>query len=166
MQFAQWLSNTALSMTIQNNEYWLWPTCESLHFLGLSMLVGTAGFFDFRLMGFVKRVPLRSAWQLMPWGTAGFLINLATGLIFLIAEPTQYYMNATWWYKFAFLIVAGANALIFQVTMADKIGKVQAGEDTPTSFKIAGAVSLMAWFGVLYCGRMMPFLSASLASGL
>jgi hypothetical protein len=33
-----------------------------------------------------------------------------------------------------------------------------AGENTPVSFKVAGAVSIASWFFVLYFGRMLPFL--------
>jgi hypothetical protein len=36
-----------------------------------------------------------------------------------------------------------------------------AGENTPTSFKIVGAVSLLAWLGVLYWGRMLPFIGGA-----
>jgi hypothetical protein len=25
---------------------WIWPLCETIHFIGLAMLVGIAGFFD------------------------------------------------------------------------------------------------------------------------
>ena len=32
---------------------WGWPICESLHFLGLCLLIGAIGLFDLRLMGFV-----------------------------------------------------------------------------------------------------------------
>ena len=31
-------------------------------------------------------------------------------------------------------------------------------EDTPTSLKIAGAVSIASWFAVLYFFRMLPFI--------
>jgi hypothetical protein len=33
-----------------------------------------------------------------------------------------------------------------------------AGADTPRSAKIVGAVSLVSWFGVLYWGRMLPYI--------
>jgi hypothetical protein len=55
MEFTEWLRMTSLSVAIQGNAYWLWPTCESVHFIGLSMSVGATGLFDFRLMGFWAR---------------------------------------------------------------------------------------------------------------
>src|SRR4051812_5972770 len=48
---------------------WLWPLCESLHFVGLSLLIGAAGFFDLRLLGFMRGVPLRSVKRFMPWAS-------------------------------------------------------------------------------------------------
>jgi hypothetical protein len=33
-----------------------------------------------------------------------------------------------------------------------------AGEDTPAAAKAIGAVSIFAWFAVLYWGRMLPFI--------
>jgi hypothetical protein len=37
---------------------WVWPLCETIHFIGLAMVVGIAGFFDLRLLGFFNRVPI------------------------------------------------------------------------------------------------------------
>jgi hypothetical protein len=55
--FIEWLRATSLSVTFQNEVAWLWPLCESLHFLGLSFLIGGAGLFDLRLLGFMKSIP-------------------------------------------------------------------------------------------------------------
>ena len=35
------------------------------------------------------------------------------------------------------------------------------GADTPLGAKIIGAVSLISWLGVLYWGRMLPFIGNS-----
>ena len=35
---------------------------------------------------------------------------------------------------------------------------IAAGEDTPACAKIIGVVSIVAWMGVLYWGRMLPFI--------
>ena len=33
-----------------------WAACETLHFIGLSLLIGMIGTFDLRLLGVAKRV--------------------------------------------------------------------------------------------------------------
>ena len=67
---------TPLSLWI-NQSTWIWPLCETLHFIGLSLLLGITGFFDLRLMGFFKRVPVAAARDLMPLALAGFAMNAA-----------------------------------------------------------------------------------------
>jgi len=155
--FIAWLQSTSLSQAI-NASLWLWPICETIHFVGLTLVLGCAGFFDLRLMGFLRRVPIAGARMLMPWATAGFLLNLTTGLIFLIGHPEQYFTNPAWWLKVSCLVIAGANALVFERFAAGGTLGLEAGEDTPRSAKAAGAISLVAWIGVLYWGRMLPFI--------
>ena len=53
--------------------------------------------------------------------------------------------------------MAGFNALFFEITQGARVPALRAGEDTPLSFKVAAAVSLLAWFAVLYFGRMLPY---------
>src|SRR5882762_8573 len=156
--FAIWLRATPLSVAFQHQERWMWPFCESLHFIGLCLLVGIVGFFDLRLLGMMKRVPVRAAFELMPWAVVGFAINFITGTVFFIAEPVQYCNNPTWWAKVAFLVAAGSNPVFFQTVLKARALRLEPNEDTPMALKIAGAVSLMTWFGVLYCGRMLPFI--------
>lgn len=157
MPFAQWLRATAVSEWI-NSTPWLWPMCESLHFIGLSLLVGIAGFFDLRLMGCFARVPIAAAKALMPFALAGFAINVATGLVFLTGLPEQYVANPVWWSKVGFLLVAGLNALFFETRLSANVLALDAGSATPRAAKLVGFVSLLSWFAVLYCGRMLAFL--------
>lgn len=164
--FADWLHHSWLSLIFQGQVRWLWPTSEALHFAGLALLLGVAGTFDLRLMGFMKKVPIRAVQQLMPWAIVGFLVNLATGIVFVVSEPAQYFSNPTWWWKVAFLVVSGLNAAVFQFAFDRRIDAIPPGMDTPLAFKVIGVVSLSAWLGVLWAGRMMPFLGASVGAGL
>jgi hypothetical protein len=164
--FASWLHKTPISVAFQHQVSWLWPTCETLHFAGLALLLGVAGMFDLRLMGFMKRVPISVVKEFMPWALVGFSLNLLTGLIFVISEPAQYFGNPTWWVKVTFLIIAGLNAMIFETTFGRRAAAIPVGEDTPTSLKIIAGVSLVAWFGVLWAGRMLPFVGAGVGAGL
>ena len=53
--FVEWLRATPLSQAIVFR-IWIWPLCETLHFMGLALIIGIAGFFDLRLMGFFKQI--------------------------------------------------------------------------------------------------------------
>jgi hypothetical protein len=79
---------------------WAWPIFESIHFLGLCMLIGCIGTFDLRLLGIAKRVPIAAMHRLIPWGILGFAINASSGLMFLLTEPDQYIYNPSFHLKF------------------------------------------------------------------
>jgi hypothetical protein len=152
-----WLEATRIS-TAMRDITWLWPLFETLHFLGLAMLIGGAGFFDLRLLGFVRNVPISAVKAFMPAAIVGFTINLVTGIAFFVMAPGMYALSTIWWFKVLFIVIAGLNAMLFETTLGTRVLELGPGEDTPASFKIVGAVSLFAWFAVLYCGRMLPYL--------
>jgi len=64
--FVEWLKATPLSQAIVFS-VWIWPACETLHFIGLTLVIGIVGFFDLRLMGFFKRISV---------GLVGLLSNV------------------------------------------------------------------------------------------
>ena len=155
--FVTWLQATPLSQAIVA-QLWVWPAAETIHFIGLALIIGIVGFFDLRLMGFFRQIPVAAVRDLMPFAIVGFLLNLSTGLLFLIGHPEQYAHNPAWWWKVGFLAVAGLNAGIFEMTLAKTTMPIDAGEDTPAAAKAIGFLSIVAWLGVLYWGRMLPFI--------
>ena len=152
-----WLKSTSISHVMTMSPL-VWPICEMLHFIGLALLIGGAGFIDVRLMGFLKSVPLSAIMQVRKWAALGIVINVITGTLFFIGAPDQYIENPAWYGKLAFLFVAMVNVAVFETRQGKRILTVAAGEDTPASFKVAGAVSMGSWFLVLYFGRMLPFI--------
>lgn len=157
--FVTWLRDTPVSQAFRVPLEWLWPVCESFHFLGLALVIGTAGFFDLRLLGFMKWIPIRKAAEFLPLAKVGLAINLTTGLYFYIASPFQYSFNIAFWYKVTALVIAVANAGVFELMLKSRAAVLRDDEDVPLSFKIVGALSMLAWLNVLYWGRMLPFWS-------
>jgi hypothetical protein len=158
--FVTWLQSTALSKAIVY-QLWIWPAAETVHFIGLTLVIGIVGFFDLRLIGFFSRIPVNAVRSLMPFALFGFFLNLVTGVIFLVGHPEQYVHNIAWWYKVGFLALVGLNALVFEVMFVNDVNRMVPGDDTPTGAKVIGTVSLIAWFGVLYWGRMLPFVGSA-----
>ena len=152
-----WLKATSLSQVIAMSPV-LWPVMEMLHFIGLALLIGGAGLIDLRLMGFMKSVPVSAVMQVRKWAVLGIVINVVTGTLFFIGAPGQYIDNSAWYYKLLFLAVAILNIVIFETRQGKRMLALAAGQDTPASFKIAGAVSMGSWLMVLYFGRMLPFI--------
>ena len=137
---------------------WLWPLCETLHFIGLALLLGAAGFFDLRLIGLMRRVPLYAVAPVRKWAALGVAINLTTGILFFVGAPDQYVSNPAWFGKLFFLAAAMLNIAWFETRLGKRMLALTSDVDTPASFKIAGVVSIASWFMVLYLGRMLPFI--------
>jgi hypothetical protein len=151
------LKATSLSEAIRNYP-WIWPVSEMLHFVGLSLLLGAVGLLDLRLIGFMRRIPVSALRALLPWGVAGFALNLLTGAIFFIGAPDQYINNVAFYYKLGFIVVAGANALFFETTQGHRVLAIESAGSAPAAFRVAGIVSIVSWLMVLYWGRMLPFV--------
>ena len=136
---------------------WGWPTVESLHFLGLSLLIGTVGLFDLRMLGVAKGVPMGALHRLIPWGVGGYLTNVATGFLFVTSAPDQYVYNPAFQTKLTLMAVAGLNVLVFYRFTFAGVRASGEGADAPRAAKVAAAVSLCCWVGVIVCGRLITY---------
>src|SRR5262245_55419734 len=136
---------------------WGWPAAESLHFIGLSLLVGAILVFDLRLLGIGRRIPIGALHRLIPWGLAGFVCTLATGMLFLLAEPDQYVYNPAFHLKLLFIVLAGLNASIFYLMSYRRTTSAGAPPDAPRLAKFVAAASIVFWLSVIVAGRLLTF---------
>jgi hypothetical protein len=111
------------------------------------------------MIGMAKGIPIASLQKLMPWAVAGFVLNAITGFLFFAGDPGQYLNNIAFFWKIGFIALAGVNVGLFYVTgLAAKVDATGAGQDAPFGAKLVGAASLFLWVGVMYWGRMLPFI--------
>ncbi|MEP7355543.1 MAG: hypothetical protein ABI824_20120 [Acidobacteriota bacterium] len=135
---------------------WIWAASETLHFMGMSMLFGVVLLIDLRVLGFMKRVAFPALHQTLPWAIYGFALNVFTGMVFFIAASSQYTTNVVFHWKMALILLAGLNALYF--TLFDETWDLKVGEDATARSKAMAAAALVLWIGVIYAGRMLPFI--------
>jgi hypothetical protein len=155
--FQIWLVSTLSSVhpvAAAMRTKWGWPAAESIHFIGLSLLVGCIGTFDLRLLGVGKRIPIASLHKLIPFGLLGYGINILSGSMFLMTEPDQYIYNPSFHFKLLFMGIAGFNALSFYLTV---YRRTVATDQPPRLAKIIAATSLCMWIAVIVCGRLLTF---------
>lgn len=151
-----WLRTTSISDVMQNVK-WAWPIAESIHFVGLCLLIGTVGLFDLRMIGLVKRLPVASLHRLIPFGILGYVMNVLTGITFISGYPDQYIYNPAFQSKLMFMGVAGLNVAVFYLTMYRGVARTGPTDEPPLPARIAGGVSLACWIGVIFCGRLITF---------
>ena len=151
-----WLESTNVSYFMTHVK-WAWSISESIHFIGLCLLIGTVGMFDLRMLGILKRVPLAALHRLIPFGVLGYGLNMMTGFTFLSGYPDQYIYNPAFHLKILFMAVAGLNVAVFYLTMYRSVAACGPGDEAPFPARVAGGVSLICWIGVIFCGRFLTF---------
>lgn len=160
--FSKWLASTQMSFAITDS-HWIVPVSQIIHFFGLALLFGMAGMLDLRMLGLGRGIAIGEfSRRMIPWAATGFLLNLITGFIMFAGAPYMFSHNRAFGFKMLFIAVAGLNVLAFYVTgLARKVEALGSADDAPWGAKIIAGVSLVVWIGVMFWGRMLPFLGNS-----
>lgn len=136
---------------------WLWPTCEVLHFIGLTTLLGTVALFDLRILGFARDTSVAS-WHRWSWlGFAALLLNAVTGAVFLLTLPQQYLVNAAFSLKLIALALAGLNVLFFYGYAWPRVRQLGPGQGAPFPARCSAAISLLLLIAIVCFGRFTAF---------
>ena len=152
-----WMETSALGQLMRDS-MWLFPAAEILHFIGLSLLVGSVVLVDLRLLGITRHVTFQSVYRFLPLSLLGFGINLFTGLLFLFTDPFRYYPNFAFRIKMFLILLAGLNALWFKLSIYPDSIKLSASENAGSLAKLVALLSLVFWIAVIVMGRMIPYL--------
>jgi len=150
--FLRWLVNSPWSHAMNFAE-WVFPTVQSLHFIGFAMSIGTVAIVDYRLLGFGKGQgeTAELAAGLRRWTGAGIAIMLITGFLMFSTDAVGYHNNPAFQFKMVCLTVA----LLFHFTLHSRAVR----PDAPPAFaKFAAATSLLLWCAVVAGGRMIAFI--------
>lgn len=136
---------------------WGWPLVESLHFLGLSLLIGTVGLFDLRLIGLGRGISYSLLHKLIPFGVAGYCLNVITGSMFLMSAPDQYLYNPAFQTKIALMAIAGSNMLLYYLICNRQVKLADSAASLPGNTRVFASISLFCWCAIIVCGRLITY---------
>jgi hypothetical protein len=145
--------------TLVNEQIWIFPSMEALHFIALWVLFGVMIVVNARMLGFLRPASFPAVHRLLPWAAIALTTNIVTGMLFVMANPAMYLHSYPFGWKMGLLLLAGAT-LLYQ-TVFEGAWEVEAGQDSPLRVKAVAAASLVLWLGVMFFGRMLPFLGDS-----
>jgi hypothetical protein len=138
---------------------WMFPTMESIHVVALVLVAGTISIVDLRLLGVSSRnraVTKLSA-EMLPWTWSAFVLAVITGGLLFTSNAVKYSENIPFRIKMVLLACAGINMLIFHFLTWKSISNWDNSTATPAAAKLAGALSLLFWIGVVAAGRWIGF---------
>lgn len=152
------LQDSPLGEAVRNAEY-LYAVLEASHILGIALLVGPAFTFDLRLLGFGHRVvPVTTAARhLLPISHVGFAIAIITGIALLSSQATVVAGTGAAPWKFGLLLLACLNVLVFHGGIYRRVNEWTDAAVTPAAARAGACVSLMAWTGVVFAGRLLAY---------
>jgi hypothetical protein len=130
---------------------WGYAAVNTVHVVGIALLVGAILPLDLRLLGLWRSVALEPlARVLVPVAATGLFLAITTGAFLFITRANEYAALDLFLVKLA-LIATGA---VHAVSLHLGPGLTQTSR---ARLRAAGAASLSIWVAALVCGRLLAF---------
>jgi hypothetical protein len=141
------------------HDLWLYPSVEIFHIIGFVTLVGSIIVLDLRLLGLSKTLSVRAlARHTLPWSIGALALIIPSGLLMFITHAGDFISNPAFITKMSLLFCAGINAAVFHAGVFRSVAAWDVGAATPAAAKIHALLSLLIWFSVLACGRLLAYV--------
>jgi hypothetical protein len=157
LELCQLIERSAFSTAIrESNYYWM---LNGAHVLGLGMSAGAIFWFDLRAMGVnMRHMRISEVYrQINAWMVGGFIAMFITGVLLFMAKAESSYINMYFRIKVAGILLAGANAMYFNLKTARGIAAWDTAAVPPLRVRVAGLASILLWASVIATGRLMAY---------
>jgi hypothetical protein len=163
--FLRAIEDSSISTWIRDSPspfaYWFILT---IHALGMGILVGASTVLDLRLLGVAPDLPIAPLRRLYPIIWAGFWLQVASGLLLVIAFPTKALTNPVFYLKlgligFAMVMMLMLRKHIFTDSSLDDEGMMRKGRSLATWSLICWAAAMTAGRFLAYTARYLVFPS-------
>jgi hypothetical protein len=158
LSICKWIETTDLSIAIREGALY-YPIIGGFHLLSIALFGGMLLAVDLRLLGWAMRSrPVADVVaQLRNWKRFGFVVITVTGALLTWAEPLKLYRSPSFWVKMTLFVLVGVHALIFRGSVYGNPAKLDEAPAMPAQAKLAAALSLLLWAGLVVSGRMIAF---------
>lgn len=158
IEISQILYDSEFGTALRESVY-VFPIVEGLHLISLAFSVGFILFVDLRLTGlFLRNVPVTDILKpLRPWLIGGFVVTIATGIALFISEASKVIVISVFPLKILFILLAGINALWFELKWGRNAAEWEHLDTIPKSVKLAGLASITLWSGAVITGRLIAY---------
>ena len=158
-QFALWLSTTFPSVFIQEHNSWSIPAIQSVHIVGIAMVMGSVLMINLRILGWawVDQTLRQTVSRFGPWLNGSLRLLLVTGILMVIGEPVRELVTLSFWLKMTLVATGALVAAIFQKTLRQH---EQHWEDTLVhrrSIKTLAILTFLIWVCIIVLGRLIAY---------
>jgi len=124
------------------------------HIVSMAAFFGGIAILDLRLIGIKRVTSLRSlADQSLPWVYITFVVAILSGVALFLYDPVNVGSHAYFGPKLLLILLGMTNAFLFGRTgyLASLEPGSVAESTVPAFVRVAGAISLALWVGVMVC---------------
>lgn len=156
MAFLEWLQFTPPANFVAE-VLWAYPLLETLHTIGMALLLGSLGFINLRILGYKPELPIAGTLDWIPLAWLGFSLNLFSGVALFISDPVTFWSSITFKVKLTLILLAGINTFVLSHSV---FRPARAGGAVTVSVgaKRLAASSLVFWLGAIILGRLIAYL--------
>ncbi len=130
---------------------WAYPVLESLHIVGVALLLGSLVLLELRVWGRTPEIAVAPLARLaLPVTLAGFAALALSGLLMFAAAPGEMLANRLFVIKMGLVMLAGLNAAWFHAR-----GSLRLLDGTA---RVQTLVSVGLWVTVIICGRWIAYV--------
>jgi hypothetical protein len=156
MAFLEWLQGTWVGVLVAES-LWGYPLLETLHSLGMAMLIGALGLINLRVLGMKPDLPMLGMRQLLPLAWAGFTLNAISGTLLFTSDAVYFFESYTFRIKMVLIVLGGLNAALLGQRVFRDAGAGTATAPPAAGTKWIAATSLVFWFGAVCAGRLIAY---------
>ena len=136
-----------------------YPVTEAIHIASLALLFGSIVIVDLRLLGLGRGIPVIALVRFaVPWSLAGFAMAATTGLLMFTAHAEEFLVQPTFLLKMGLILAGGINAALLHTGPLRALAVASADHPLPGRIRLAAALSILMWLGVIACGRLLAYL--------
>jgi hypothetical protein len=156
MRFLEWLQLTGLASFVAET-LWAYPLFETLHTLGMALLIGSLGLINLRVLGYKAELPIVGTLDLLPLAWLGFTVNFLSGFALFSSDAVYFWSSYTFRVKLGLIFLAGINAFVLGRSVFREARRGSTAAPRPAA-KLLAASSLVFWVGAVVAGRLIAYL--------
>jgi len=157
--FAEWLSTTTPSVFIQTHNAWMIPAIQSMHIVGIAVVLGSVFMIYLRILGWagMDQTLRQTTSRFGPWLTGSLYLLLATGILLVIAEPVRELVTFSFWLKMLLVAISAAIVTVFQISLRKHEQRWEETLVKRRSIQGLAILTFLIWAGIIVLGRLIAY---------
>ena len=158
-QFALWLASTPPSVFIQEHNAWAIPAIQSVHIVGIGLVMGSVLMIDLRILGlaWTDQTLGQTTSRFGPWLTGSLWLLLVTGLLMVVGEPVRELVTFSFWLKMALVAIGALVAIAFQRALRQHEQRWETTLVHNRSIKALAIATFLIWVCIIFLGRLIAY---------